>query len=319
MERQAANTCALVTGAGAGLGRELVLALGRRGVSVAATDVDKTGLAETVRLASLEEVQFVSIVADLTADGAPDRVIADTRNGLGRLDVLINNAGYGGIEGFFEMTAGLWDRTLAVNVKALALMTMAAGQGRIVNITSPASRMALPNYAAYAASKAAVDSITRSAAIALAPHRVLVNSLAPGMMNTAMQRSTEAQLAAMEGRNDMQAFLDERTQRVPLGRRAEIAEVAAAVLWLALDSPSYITAERLNASGGLDKDCPGDPRPQPPLRPCRPPGPAGARYGDATAHDRDGPRPRPGLCRPGSRHRRRPRGLVLPRAALRSR
>ncbi len=128
MERQAANTCALVTGAGAGLGRELVLALGRRGVSVAATDVDKTGLDETVRLASLEEVQFVSIVADLTADGAPDRVIADTRNGLGRLDVLINNAGYGGIEGFFEMTAGLWDRTLAVNVKALALMTLAAGR-----------------------------------------------------------------------------------------------------------------------------------------------------------------------------------------------
>jgi NAD(P)-dependent dehydrogenase (short-subunit alcohol dehydrogenase family) len=130
----------------------------------------------------------------------------------------------------------------------------AAGHGRIVNITSPASRMALPNYAAYSASKAAVDSITRAAAVALAPHGVLVNSLAPGMMDTEMQRSTEATIARIEGRDDFEAFLAERTKRIPLGRRAEIAEVAAAVVWLALDAPDYLVAERLNMSGGLDKD-----------------------------------------------------------------
>jgi NAD(P)-dependent dehydrogenase (short-subunit alcohol dehydrogenase family) len=159
------------------------------------------------------------------------------------------------------MTSAVWDHTWSINVKALALLTAAAGRamreqraGRIVNITSPASRMALPNYAAYAASKAAVDSITRSAAVALAPYGVLVNSVAPGMMDTDMQRSTEAQLAAIEGRTDIAAFLDERTRRVPLGRRAEISEVVETVLWLAFDAPSYITAERLNASGGLDRD-----------------------------------------------------------------
>jgi NAD(P)-dependent dehydrogenase (short-subunit alcohol dehydrogenase family) len=129
-----------------------------------------------------------------------------------------------------------------------------AGRGRIVNITSPASRMALPNYTAYAASKAAVDAITRAAAVSLAPHGVLVNSLAPGMMDTAMQRSTEADIARIEGRTDMEAFLAERTRRIPLGRRAEIGEIATAVVWLALDSPAYMTAERLNLSGGLDKD-----------------------------------------------------------------
>ena len=83
---------------------------------------------------------------------------------------------------------------------------------------------------------------------------MLVNSLAPGMMDTEMQRSTEADLARLEGRNDLQAFLDERTRRVPLGRRVEPAEVAAGVVWLALDAPDYVTAERLNLSGGLDKD-----------------------------------------------------------------
>ncbi len=90
--------------------------------------------------------------------------------------------------------------------------------------------------------------------MALAPYGVLVNSLAPGMMDTEMQRSTEADLARASGRDDLQAFLDERTRRVPLGRRAEIAEIAASVVWLALDAPAYMTAARLNVSGGLDKD-----------------------------------------------------------------
>jgi NAD(P)-dependent dehydrogenase (short-subunit alcohol dehydrogenase family) len=129
-----------------------------------------------------------------------------------------------------------------------------AGRGRIVNVTSPASRMALPHYTAYAASKAAVDAITRSAAVALAPYGVQVNSIAPGMMDTEMQRSTEADIARIEGRTDMQQFLAERTARIPLGRRADIREIAESVVWLALDAPDYMTAERLNMSGGMDKD-----------------------------------------------------------------
>src|SRR5205085_1115741 len=89
--------------------------------------------------------------------------------------------------------------------------------------------MALPNYTAYAASKAGVDAITRAAAVALAPFGVLVNSVAPGMMDTEMQRITEAELARVEGRSDLQAFLDERTRRIPLGRRAGIADLLAAL------------------------------------------------------------------------------------------
>jgi NAD(P)-dependent dehydrogenase (short-subunit alcohol dehydrogenase family) len=115
--------------------------------------------------------------------------------------------------------------------------------------------MALPDYTAYTASKAGVDSITRALAVALAPYGVQVNSLAPGMMDTEMQRSTEVVLARVNGRaEDLQAFLDERTRRIPLGRRAEVSEVAEAVVWLCLDAPAYMTAERLNMSGGLDRD-----------------------------------------------------------------
>ncbi|MGH3164710.1 MAG: SDR family oxidoreductase, partial [Trebonia sp.] len=89
------------------------------------------------------------------------------------------------------------------------------------NVTSPAPLMALPNYLAYAASKAGVDAVTRAAAVALAPFGVRVNSVAPGMMDTDMQRVTERQLAAIDGRNDFDIFLQERTQRIPVGRRTD--------------------------------------------------------------------------------------------------
>ena len=252
---------ALVTGAGGGLGREVAVGLAERGCAVAVLDIKKEGSEETAKLCRRAGGEVVTIIDDLTRDGAPDEAVNAVVEAWAGLDILINNAGYGAIEPFLAMTAKLWVKTLSLNVTALALACASAGRvmreqrsGRIVNITSPASRMALPNYTAYAASKAAVDAVTRAAAVALAPHGVLVNSLAPGMMDTEMQRATEAELARIEGRSDLQAFLDERTRRVPLGRRAEVAEVAAGVVWLCLDAPDYMTAERLNLSGGLDKD-----------------------------------------------------------------
>jgi NAD(P)-dependent dehydrogenase (short-subunit alcohol dehydrogenase family) len=223
-------------------------------------DQDGEGLAETVAEVHRLGGKGCPITIDLTVENAA-AVIARTLEAVGGLDVAINNAGYGAVEPFFEMTAALWQKTLAINVVAVAMLTAAAGKvmktqraGRIINITSPASRMALPHYAAYAASKAAVDSITRSAAVVLAPFGVTVNSVAPGMMDTQMQRVTEAALARIEGRDDIEAFLAERTARVPLGRRAAIGEVAATVIWLAVDAPDYVTAARLNATGGLDRD-----------------------------------------------------------------
>ena len=143
------------------------------------------------------------------------------------------------------------------------MLTVAAGKimreqgsGRIVNITSPASRMALPNYTAYAASKAGVDSITRAAAVALAPYRRPRQQRRAGHDGhrrcSARPRPTSP---ASKGRSDLEAFLDERTRRIPLGRRADDRRRSPrASIWLALDAPDYVTAERLNASGGLDKD-----------------------------------------------------------------
>jgi NAD(P)-dependent dehydrogenase (short-subunit alcohol dehydrogenase family) len=267
---QAVSKRVLVTGAAAGLGRAISLALAAREVQVAVCDIDEAGATHTaMQCAEITNETAVVIVADLATPDGPDKAVREALAQFGRLDGLVNNAGFATVEPFLEMTAEVWDRTYYVNIRAVALLCAAAGRamarntvdagscgqgGRIVNITSPAARMALPNYAHYAASKAAVDSITRTAAIALAPLGVTVNSMAPGMMDTVMQAKTEQMMAEIEGRNDLQAYLDERTARVPLGRRTDPAEMAELVVWLLLDAPEYVTAERLNGSGGLDRD-----------------------------------------------------------------
>ena len=250
---------ALVTGAGGGLGRAVALALAERGCAVVALDIAAAAAEETAALAGSGLIS--PLVLDLTAPGACALAVEEAVAALGGLDILVNNAGWGVGEAFLDMTEASWDRTLALNVKAVALLCAAAGRamkalgsGRIVNVTSPASRMALPDYLAYAASKAGVDAVTRAAALALAPFGVRVNSVAPGMMDTAMQRVTERQLAAIAGRTDVAAFLAERTARIPVGYRTDVATVAGMIVWLALDAPEYITAERLNVSGGLDRD-----------------------------------------------------------------
>jgi len=267
---QAVSKRVLVTGAAAGLGRAIALALAAREVQVAVCDIDEAGATHTaMQCAEITNETAVVIVADLATSDGPDKAVREALAQFGRLDGLVNNAGFATVEPFLEMTAEAWDRTYHVNIRAVALLCAAAGRamarntvdaesygqgGRIVNITSPAARMALPNYAHYAASKAAVDSITRTAAIALAPLGVTVNSMAPGMMDTVMQAKTEQMMAEIEDRNDLQAYLDERTARVPLGRRTDPAEMAELVVWLLLDAPEYVTAERLNGSGGLDRD-----------------------------------------------------------------
>jgi NAD(P)-dependent dehydrogenase (short-subunit alcohol dehydrogenase family) len=252
----------IVTGAAAGLGRELALALAARGLGLALVDIDAPGLELTRGACEPQASSLLAIAADLTEAATAPRIVDSVAATFGRFDVLINCAAIGRAEAFSEMTQALWTTTFAINVTAMVTLTLAVtnamiarkSAGRVINITSPASRMALPNYAAYAASKAAVDSFTRTASVALAKHGITVNSVAPGMMDTAMQRTVEAEMARVEGRSDIEAYLEERTKRVPLGRRAEISEIVESILWLALEAPDYVTCSRFNVSGGLDKD-----------------------------------------------------------------
>jgi 3-oxoacyl-[acyl-carrier protein] reductase len=249
---------ALVTGGAGGLGTAVCRQLAAKGWAVAVADLEAGG-ARTVAEAC--GAGAFALTVDLARADGPGRMVEQTVQQAGRLDVLVNCAAVAPAEAFLAMTADAWEKALLVNVRAVALAIAAAGRvmrrqggGRIINVTSAAARMALPDYAAYAATKAAVDSLTRTAAVALAPHGILVNSLSPGMMDTALQERTEAVFCDLAGRNDLAAFKAERTARIPLGRRSDPEEMAAMVVWLATEAPAYMTAARLNVTGGLDKD-----------------------------------------------------------------
>lgn len=255
-------TGVLVSGGAGGLGAAAARALAARGCAVAVADRDLEGAARVAEACRARVPECFAIGVDLATAEGPERMVEEAALGLGGLDALVQCAAVAPAEAFLAMTAAAWEAALLVNVRAAALAMAAAGRimkaqgrgGRIVSATSAAARMALPDYAAYAASKAAVDSLTRTAAVALAPFGIAVTSLSPGMMDTPLQLRTEEAFARLAGREDVAAFRAERTARIPMGRRTDPEEMAAMLVWLVLDAPAYMTAARLNVTGGLDKD-----------------------------------------------------------------
>jgi NAD(P)-dependent dehydrogenase (short-subunit alcohol dehydrogenase family) len=250
----------LITGAAQGLGKAVALAFAAQGAQLVLVDLNGVLLNETVKEMQENGTKCAAIAANIAASGAARDIVRQSVELFGRLDVLINNAAVSSVESLLEVTENEWDKVFAVNVKALFFLLQAAarvmketGGGRIVNVSSPATRMTLTNYTSYATSKAAVDYITRTAAAALGPHGITVNAVAPGRMDTPMQQATEEANAAAAG-IDLQAYVQSRTVDIPLRRRTTPAEVAEGIVWLAMQAASYVTANRLNISGGLELD-----------------------------------------------------------------
>jgi NAD(P)-dependent dehydrogenase (short-subunit alcohol dehydrogenase family) len=179
------------------------------------------------------------VVGDLSDAAVPARLVEETVSALGRLDVLVNNAGLTVSKPVLELTADDFDRIFSVDVRAAFLCSQAAARamgeegGVIVNITSVHEHVARPGFALYAPAKAALGMLTRSLALELAP-RVRVVSVAPGAIAT--ERNVEA---------------DELQQEIPLGRPGTPEEVAALVAWLASDQAGYVTGASYLIDGGL--------------------------------------------------------------------
>jgi NAD(P)-dependent dehydrogenase (short-subunit alcohol dehydrogenase family) len=255
-----AGKVVLITGAAQGLGKAAARAFGVRGAMLAMADLNEALLNETADELRGAGAECVAIAADIAASGAPQAIVRRTVETFGRIDILVNNAAVSSVEALLDVTEAEWDKVFNVNVKALFFLLQAAaramkgsGGGRIVNISSPATRMTLTNYTSYATSKAAVDYITRTAAAALGPFGITVNAVAPGRMDTPMQQITEQANAAAAG-IDLQTYIQSRTVDIPMRRRTTPAEVAEGIVWLATQEASYVTANRLNISGGLELD-----------------------------------------------------------------
>jgi NAD(P)-dependent dehydrogenase (short-subunit alcohol dehydrogenase family) len=249
---------AVITGGANGLGLAVAKLFAKEGFKICILDIDLAASEEQVKQLRHEGFGAISVYVNLsdldTIQAAFDRCVEE----FSRIDVLICSAAVIAVEPFLEVSPVGWDRTFTVNSRGLFFCNQIAakimrktGGGRIVNITSPASYMGVSCYTAYAASKAAVDSITRCAAIALAEYNIRVNSLAPGRMNTKMQEITERAQAKLVG-IDYDEFVESRTQSLPLKRRATVEGTAEAILFLVSEAAEYMTGSRLNVSGGLE-------------------------------------------------------------------
>jgi 3-oxoacyl-[acyl-carrier protein] reductase len=240
----------LVTGAPAGLGRATCLALAAEGAHVAVHYFDRqdTALALCDQLSARFGVRAVPCYADITSEAECDALFDTIVRVFGHVDVLVNNAGVWPTAFVKDMSRQEWDHTVAVNLTGPFMLSrlivrhlLATGRpGRIVNIVSQAAfQGATSGHAHYAAAKAGLVNLTVSLAREVAPHGILVNAVAPGMMETPM--SADALAARGE------TYLE----RIPLGRIAQPEEVAAVVVFLASDKASYMTGATVDVSGGM--------------------------------------------------------------------
>jgi len=248
---------ALIVGGGAGLGRAIATAYAKEGATLAIADLNKAAADETLALVG-HRVDGLAVAFNIAHPEEIRAGILEVVQRFGRLDILVNCAAICLVDPLLEVAPDRWDQVFDVNARgAFYCMTMAAEAmlprkfGRIITISTPASRLGTPLFATYAASKAAVDSFTRSCALAWASAGITVNCIAPGRMTGGMIDGLDRELARITG-EDPAAIVTKRTQSLPMQRRVEPAEVANAAVWLASDAAGYVTAERFNFTGGME-------------------------------------------------------------------
>jgi len=234
----------IITGAARGVGRAMVAAFVQQDAKVVATDRDAEGLAETC--APLSGV--IALVEDVSTLEGAERIVETAVRHFGHLDVCVNNAAVAPHTALLEEKMEVWDKVYAVNCRGTFLMTQAAGKamiagkrsGRIINFSSGASLRGGPGAAAYASSRAATESFSRVAAIELAPHDILVNTVSPGLIDTQPKPLPP----------EMAKSLQARIPTMPLARAGTPEEVSNVVLFLASDASSFITGTVIHVDGG---------------------------------------------------------------------
>ena len=248
---------AIVTGAAMGIGFAIAERLHRAGAKVLLVDRDEEALARAAKELGADDT-IATATADLTEPVACAAIVDRCAESLGPVDIAVNNAGIYPPSPLPLVSAELVDRVMALNVRAVLLVTRAVAEsmiargsaGAIVNIASvDGMRVTSPGMSVYAASKGAVINVTRALALELAPQQIRVNSVAPGAIVTDGTRLLYEQSGLSPA--DQEAALGTITARIPLGRHGQPKEVAEAVLFLASDAASYITGTNLVVDGGI--------------------------------------------------------------------
>ncbi|WP_431234482.1 SDR family NAD(P)-dependent oxidoreductase [Mycolicibacterium psychrotolerans] len=233
---------AVVTGGGTGIGRGIAAGLAQFGATVAIWERDADSCAATAA-----ELGVLGIVADVRDSGQVDAALARTRDELGPVSILVNNAGGVFASPLLDTSENGWDALYKANLRHVLLCTQRVARqlvddgcgGSVISVTSIEGVRAAPGYAAYSAAKAGVINYTRTAAFELAPHGIRVNAIAPDIT------VTEGLLALSPN-----GIRPELSQAVPLGRLGDIDEIASAAVFLASNMARYITGQTLHVDGG---------------------------------------------------------------------
>lgn len=254
------RTC-VVTGGGRGIGATVATRLGREGASVAVFDVDVDAAEETARGVREEGGKAIGVGCNVADEDSVATAMTTTVAELGVPTLAVTAAGIIKVAPFLELPAADFARELSVNLLGTFLVVQACARamsehdeaGSIVCVASVAGRGPRADSAGYAASKAGVISVVRSAAVALASRQIRVNAVCPGVVDTAMTKSIAAARAEEHGISIEEA-LQPLMARIPLGRMQTTDDVADVVGFLLSDAASYVTGQALNACGGLEFD-----------------------------------------------------------------
>ncbi len=271
MTRRFAGKCAVITGGAGGIGKGCALRLAREGAAVAVVDRQAQEAEGTVDEIAKLGGDAAAFPADVSNVGSIDSMVEGVVRRFGRIDILINCAGVVQNKPFLDVSEEEWDRIIDVNQKGTVFCSQAAARvmidripddqprysgacnGKIVNFSSISGRRGRELQVHYAASKAAIISITQSTALALAPYGINVNAVSPSVVMTAMWEQNDREKAAILGLAPGEAsrgFID----RIPLRRPGTSEDMAAAVAFLCSADADYITGQTLNVDGGFEMD-----------------------------------------------------------------
>lgn len=240
---------ALVTGAGSGIGRATARALAAGGAAVTVADLDGARARAVAAEIGQAGGRGRAVEVDVTRTASVRAVVAEVLEELGRVDVLVSNAGWDRISPFLETDEQLWDQVINVNFRghlaclhAVLPSMIAQGDGRVVIVASDAGRVGSSGEAVYSGAKGAAIAFMKAAAREVARQGVTVNCVAPGLTDTAM-------LAGVREGNER--LFDAITRSIPVGRVGTPEEVASAIAYLASPEARYITGQTLSVDGGL--------------------------------------------------------------------
>jgi NAD(P)-dependent dehydrogenase (short-subunit alcohol dehydrogenase family) len=250
----------IVTGGGSGFGAAMCRLFAREGARVLVADKRKDAAEAVAQACAAKGATAVASEVDVSKEADARRMVNEAVRAFGRLDVLVNNAGYGIAGSVVETDEEAWDALMAVNVRGVylcakhAIPAMAAnGGGSIVNTASTSGlRWTGSAQVGYASTKAGVIHFSRVTAVEYAPRGIRVNTVVPGQMHTPM---VETRLAGQRTGGDVDALLQSRVARIPLGFMGDGRDTAYAALFLASDEARFITGTEIIVDGGMVARC----------------------------------------------------------------